>query len=56
MNIDKYITELKKQEAELLEGLVTQPSSSLEKYHAVVGKIHGLRDAIATLLQQISDE
>jgi len=56
MNVDRFVKALKDQEAELLEGLVTQPSDSLEKYREVVGRIRGLREALDIFAQNIADD
>jgi hypothetical protein len=56
MNINKFVAEIKKQEADMLEGLVNSPSTTLEAHHYVIGRIQGLRDALDTLMQQMSDE
>jgi hypothetical protein len=56
VNVDKYIMELKQEESRLVEGLITSPSDSIEKYQQVVGKVQGIRYSIDTLMQQFSDE
>lgn len=56
MNPDKYIKELRDEEKRLTEGLITQPSPTLEAYQQVVGRIQGIRFSIDTFTQQFADE
>lgn len=49
--MEKLLTELLKQQAEIKDGLVDTPALSLESYHRRVGQHEGLQRAIDTVYE-----
>lgn len=56
MNINKLTYDFQEAERELVEALINRPAESLERYHAIVGEIRGLRKAGEIIAQHLADD
>lgn len=56
MNVNAYVTALRQQELLLVESLINIPAATHEAYMRTVGEVMGIRRALETLAQQLSDD